>query len=183
MLQGQLEQAKALIAEQKMKIDQFGEYKRVDAEYLRDVQKQLAEEFHMHPVFGFPNSVGLPGSTAITTSRSGFTTDSEGFTTARGRVILDDKVTKEINKTPHIYEKIQLVVNYLDQYGNLSRIMRDLVYNGGMSIVLAYREDTTTYEAFFETTVKNHAAVSILKFDSDTGCVIADKDEEKKEEG
>lgn len=166
----------------KRKLDQMEEYKRVDAEYLRETQKQLSEEFGMHPVFGFPRSVALPGSTSITSVRTRKPGESDEFTVARGRVILDDQITKQINQTPHMYDKIQLVLGFLARYGSLERLMKDIIYNGGMAMTLAYRDDTTTYELYFETTAKNYNADSIMVFNTDTGCVEG-KEGEKNGEG
>lgn len=166
----------------KRKLDQLEEYKRVDAEYLRETQKQLSEEFGMHPVFGFPRSPGLPGSTSITTVRTRKPGESDEFTVSRGRIILDDQLTMQINQTPHMYEKMQLVLGFMARYGSLERLMKDIIYNGGMSMTLAYRDDTTTYEVYFETTAKNYNADSIMVFNMDTGCA-ENKGEEKNGEG
>lgn len=159
------------------KIAQFEEYKRVDAEYLREVQKQLSEEFGMHPVFGFPRSPGLPGSTSISAQISRETMEDPGFTVTRGRVILDDQTTKQINAAPHIYEKLNIVLDFMARYGTLSKIVNNIIRNGGMSITLGYREATTTYEMFYEVTAKNYIPESILVFDPDTGCVVKNEEE------
>lgn len=177
-LQATVEEKDGLILNQKRKIDQHEEYKRVDAEYLRNVQKQLAEEFALHPVFGFPRSLGLPGSVSIVSSRTADSPDDLGFTVTRGRIILDDTTTKYINSTPHMYEKLSHILNFMRRYGSMTKIIEDLIVNGAMSMTLAYREETTTYEMFYEVTGKNYALDSVLVFDSDTGCKVDRKEGE-----
>lgn len=175
----ELEESQKTVKLLKDQIDRFGEYKRVDAEYLRGVQKQLSEEFKLHPVFGFPRSPGLPGSVSIVSSRSATSPDDPGYTITRGRVILDDRTTAQINDTPHIYEKIGCVLNFMRRYGSMPKIIEDLISNGAMSMTLAYREDTTTYEMYYEVTGKNYATDAILVLDDGSGCAV----KKEKEDG
>ena len=89
--------------------------------------------------------------------------------------------TKHINATPHMRDKMMLILRFMDTYGSLSKIMWDLIMSGCMSFTLAYRPETTTYQAFYEIAAKNYTRESILTFSAETGCLV--EEGEKKEEG
>lgn len=167
--------------ELKYELQRQEEYKQVDAEFLREVQKQLSNEFKNHPVFGFADKPGLPGSVSV---RNGTKINPDGPSTVlQGRFILDDICTKAVNERPHMYEKISEIWNYMMRTGLASRIVSELINSGAITMTLAYRTDTTTYELYYELCAKNYGDDAVLRFDSETGCKAVDMGEEEKKNG
>ncbi len=165
-----LKEVSARLEQLQAQVMREGEYKRVDAEYLRATQEQLSEEFGMHPVFGFPRSPGFPGSMCVTSKVHQDPDDPNKLVTAiYGRIILDDATTRKINEAPHLYDKTLAVLDFLNRYGGAERIMVELVQNGAVSMTLGYREATTTYELFYEIAAYNQAPEAVLVFDSADG--------------
>ena len=166
--------------ELKYELQRQEEYKQVDAEFLREVQKQLSNEFKNHPVFGFADKPGLPGSVSV---RNGTKMNPDGPSTVlQGRFILDDICTKAVNE-PHMFEKISEIWNYMMRTGLASRIVSELINSGAITMTLAYRTDTTTYELYYELCAKNYGDDAVLRFDSETGCKAVDMGEEEKKNG
>jgi len=131
---------------------------------IKGLQKQLGELFRDHPVFGFPNSVAIPGSTCVTTSdyvKDGGT----GLAVMRGRTIFMDDMTSKIDGTPGITERTRLIMDYMERYGLFNKIGKDLMSHGGIKLTLAYNGDCTAYEAFYEAVVEHASGDAIVFVD------------------
>lgn len=170
---------RAELEDQPNKIARASEAPEVHAEYFRAVQKQLADIFENNQAFGFPYSMALPGSVCMSTAPEGFQNDT---TVCRGRVILDDNATRKINSEVNLRDKLMVVIDFLDRYGGLRKIARDMIYNGAVSMTLAYRDLTTTYELFYQIAARNVALESILVFDHKTGLKVECPDVSRAEE-
>lgn len=141
----------------------------VDASYqnldlIKELQKQLGDVFHAHPVFGFPTGIPIPGSTCVTTFDY---TKEDGTNVAvlRGRSILTDDMTPRIDNTPGIVERTQLIRDYMDQYDLFSKIGKDLMSRGGIKMTLAYNRNCTAYEVYYEAVVEHASGDAIIVID------------------
>ncbi|MCM1294987.1 MAG: hypothetical protein NC311_05550 [Muribaculaceae bacterium] len=131
---------------------------------IKGLQKQLGELFRDHPVFGFPNSVAIPGSTCVTTSDYA-KEDGSRVAVMRGRTIFMDDMTGKIDGTPGITERTRLIMDYMERYGLFSKIGKDLMSHGGIKMTLAYNGDCTAYEAFYEAVVEHASGDAIVFVD------------------
>lgn len=133
---------------------------------IKGLQKQLGELFNEHPVFGFPNGTPIPGSTCATTSDYEMS-DGSKFAVLRGRTIFTDDMTIKIDSAPSIYERHQLIKEYMERYGILAKIGKDLMSRGGIKVSLAYNKNCTAYEAFYEAVVEHASGDALITVTKD----------------
>lgn len=133
---------------------------------IKGLQKQLGELFNEHPVFGFPHGTAIPGSTCVTASDYEMK-DGSKFAVLRGRTIFTDDMTIKIDSSPSIYERHQLIKDYMDRYGIFSKIGKDLMARGGIKLSLAYNKNCTAYEAFYECVVEHASGDALITVTKD----------------
>lgn len=143
-------------------VDSSREAAMENLDLIKELQKQVGDLFHDHPVFGFPTGIPIPGSTCVTTSDY---TKEDGTNVAvlRGRSILTDDMTDKIDSTPGIVERTKLITSYMETYGLFAKIGKDLMNRGGIKLTLAYNRNCTAYEVYYETVV-DHASGDAIVF-------------------
>lgn len=119
-----------------------------NATYVKDTQKQLSELLKSSEAFGFPNSRGIPGSTSIRTID--VEQDGKSEVLIRGRTIVSDDITQEINAIPDMGTKIHTVMAFMEKYGVFTKIARDMFSYGAVQCVLGYNGGNTNYELYYE---------------------------------
>lgn len=119
-------------------------------EYYKTVQKQVRTALHDDHSFSFARNMCFPGSSSVSceTARETFTKPID-FTVICGRTTMDDEVTAKLKQFVGIDQKYAYCLNYLMKLGLIDKIAKNLV-NGGLAITIAYNEDCTVNELYYE---------------------------------
>lgn len=147
-----------------IEVQRYKDAAMMNAEYVKDVQKQLSVVLHGDEMFGFPNKVAIPGSTSI---RTDLIEDSASgdHVVVRGRTVLTDDVTQKINNVPDMLSKLELVFSHMDRYGVLTGITKSLIRSGAIAFTLAYNDNCTSYEAYYEVCAKRQDETALMVID------------------
>ena len=119
-------------------------------EYYKTVQKQVRTALHDDHSFSFAKNMCFPGSSSVSceTSRETFTKPID-FNVICGRTTMDDEATAKLKQVVGIDQKYAYCLNYLLKLGLIDKIAKNLV-NGGLAITIAYNEDCTVNELYYE---------------------------------
>ena len=119
-------------------------------EYYKTVQKQVRTALHDDRSFSFAKNMCFPGSSSVSceTLRETFTKPID-FTVICGRTTMDDEATAKLKQIVGIDQKYAYCLNYLMKLGLINKIAKNLV-NGGLVITIAYNEDCTVNELYYE---------------------------------
>lgn len=140
-----------------------------NAALIKELQKQLGDLFREHPVFGFPNSIPIPGSTCVV-SHTIRSDDTDDKAICQGRCILTDDITAAINDNPSAEDRFNIITNYMKRYDILARITLELMRHGALGLSLAYNKNCTAYEVYYEV-IANVVKDPILTIDTDSRVV------------
>lgn len=146
------------------RVEEVARYKEAamkNIEYVKDVQKQLSEVLHDSIAFGFPNKVAIPGSTSIRTDINEDSANGD-MIIVRGRTLLTDDMTPRINDTPDMHGRLELIFGYMERYGVLSTITKNLIRSGAITFTLAYNDHCTAYEMYYECAAKRQNETSLV---------------------
>ena len=121
-------------------------------EIIKELQKQIHDIYATSRDFSFPNSIAIPGSTAM--NDCGILNNNEPFIDLKVRLIATDDETARINQEPDQKRRYAMMINIMKQRGVLERIAERMVSCGAVPLAISYNSDCTNFELFAEFTAK-----------------------------
>ena len=156
-LQNENEQIRAESA--KLKID-LDEQQKIN----EDVQKALSKALHESVMWGFPENDVFPGCISVHTRESQIS-DDERYIVVQGRTIFTDEMNNKLKDAKTNLERFDMILLALKKYGIYDRIVKDLMLRSGIVYTLAYNEECSAYEIYYQITAKKEPAEFKVEFD------------------
>lgn len=156
-LQNENEQIRAESA--KLKID-LDEQQKIN----EDVQKALSKALHESVMWGFPENDVFPGCISVHTRESQIS-DDERYIVVQGRTIFTDEMNNKLKDAKTNLERFDMILLALKKYGIYDRIVKDLMLRSGIVYTLAYNEECSAYEIYYQITAKKEPTEFKVEFD------------------
>ena len=121
--------------------------------FEEDVQKQLSKALHESVEFGFQYNMAIPGSISIRdeihkeTDENG---ESKKVDSIRGRIIFDDAMTAKLSNEISLQKRFSMILDYMQSLGTFNQISRMIMRSNGIQYALAYNEDCTCLELYYQ---------------------------------
>lgn len=118
-------------------------------EFADSAFKAISNGFHTDSIYGFPKSLGYPGSIYGT---SAYDADTNQVI-IDGRIIFDDHFSSKFESAKSTEERLNILQFYMKKYGLYETIGKTVVRDGAMSLSVGYNENNTAYELYYHMNV------------------------------
>lgn len=155
----QSENEQVLAENVKLKVD-LDEQQKIN----EDVQKALSKALHESVMWGFPENEVFPGCISVHTRESQIS-DDEKYVVVQGRTIFTDEMNTKLKEAKTNLERFDMILLALKKYGIYDRIIKDLMLRSGIVYTLAYNEECSAYEIYYQITAKKEPTEFKVEFD------------------